>query len=140
MSIAVRISPVIIALILFLLFGVTGLYDGNNIDLLQVRQTKSGANDLLARMVYNTQHEPLLSEDGSGQTTLYTYNGQGQLLTVTDPLSETTTLSYDSNGFLQSVQGPLAGTSDKTYVSFYNGQIYSITDSEGYDVVFTYDA
>jgi len=120
--------------------SVTYIYDTNGIDLLEVRQTRLGQNELLARMTYNAQHRPLTYTGPSGHTTTYTYNSRGQLLTATDPLSHTTTLTYDPNGYLLSIVGPLPGTNDvstRTYDTF--GRIRTITDVSGYVLTFNYD-
>jgi RHS repeat-associated protein len=116
------------------------IYDTNGVDLLQVRQTRLGRNELLATITYNSLHRPLTTTDAAGQTTTFTYNAKGQLLTATDPLNETAIWSYDSNGYLLSVDGPLPGTNDvttMTYDSF--GRTRTITDVSGYIVTFNYD-
>jgi RHS repeat-associated protein len=117
------------------------VYDTNGIDLLEVRQTRAGNNELLSRMTYNTQHLPLTSTDAAGQTTTYAYNAQGQVLTATDPKNETTTYTYDTNGYLVAVVGPLPGTNDvvtATYDSY--GRLRTKTDVSGYTLTFDYDA
>ena len=38
------------------------LYDTNGIDLLEVRQTRAGNNELLAKATYNSQHQPLTTQ------------------------------------------------------------------------------
>ena len=88
------------------------IYATNGIDLLEVRQTRAGNNELLAKATYNSQHRPLTVIDAAGQTTTFTYNARGQLLTATDPKNETTTYTYDTNGYLVAVDGPLPGTND----------------------------
>ena len=50
------------------------IYAENGIDLLEIRQTRAGQNELLSKMTYNAQHLPLTSTDAAGQTTTYTYN------------------------------------------------------------------
>ena len=86
------------------------LYGTNGIDLLEVRQTRGGNNELLSRTTYNAQHLPLTTVDAAGQTNTFTYNSRGQLLTETNPKGETTTYTYDTNGYLIAVDGPLPGT------------------------------
>jgi RHS repeat-associated protein len=120
----------------------TYYYDGNNIDLLQVRQTQGTNNDLLARYVYNSQHEPLTYEDGSGQTTTYTYTiPLGQIQTIVQPSpGGTTTFNYNSSHYLTSIDGPLAGSNDVTTFTYDGfGRIYTVADSEGYTLTFAYD-
>jgi YD repeat-containing protein len=117
------------------------IYATNGIDLLEVRQTRAGNNELLAKATYNTQHLPLTRTDAAGQTTTFTYNGRGQRLTQTNPKNETTTFTYDTNGYLVMVDGPLPGTNDvmtATYDSF--GRTRTRTDESGYTVTLDYDA
>ena len=91
------------------------LYDTNGIDLLEIRQTRAGNNELLFRATYNSQHRPLTMTDAAGQTNTFTYNARSQLLTATDPKNETTTFTYDANGYLIAVDGPLPGTNDTSH-------------------------
>lgn len=117
------------------------VYSTNGIDLLEVRMTRAGKNELLSRMTYNAQHLPLTSVDAAGQTNTYTYNARGQLLSETNPKNETTTYTYDTNGYLIAVDGPLPGTNDvttATYDAF--GRMRTKTDVSGYTVTFDYDA
>jgi RHS repeat-associated protein len=117
------------------------IYDTNGVDLLEVRQTRAGNNELLARTAYNAQHLPLTSVDAAGQTNSYTYNTRGQLLMRINPRTETTTYSYDPDGYLLAVDGPLPGTSDTatgTYDGY--GRIRTKTDVSGYTLTFDYDA
>ncbi len=69
-------------------------YDPNNIDLLQVTETKNGDNFFIGAWTYNSHHLPLTHTDGSGQVTHYTYNSSQQLLTVTDANGKITTNTY----------------------------------------------
>jgi RHS repeat-associated protein len=119
----------------------TSIYDGNGIDLLEVRQTRAGNNELLFSASYNGQHRPLTVVDAAGQTNTYTYNARGQLLTQTNPKSETTTYTYNGDGYLTSIDGPLPGTNDvisATYDPF--GRSQTITAVDGYMLTFNYDA
>jgi RHS repeat-associated protein len=119
----------------------TYIYATNGIDLLETRQTRLGKNELLSKMTYNLQHQPLTQTDAAGQTTTATYNTRGQPLTTSNPKGETTTNSYDANGYLTAVDGPLPGTIDKitaTYDGF--GLVQSKTDVSGYTVTFIHDA
>jgi len=105
------------------------IYSTNGIDLLEVRMTRAGKNELLSRTTYNAQHLPLTAVDAAGQTNVFTYNARGQLLTKTNPKNETTSYSYDTNGYLIAVDGPLPGTNDTTtatYDSF--GRVRTRTD------------
>ena len=116
------------------------VYDTNGIDLLEVRQTRSGNNELLSRTTYNSQHRPLTVTDAAGQTSTFTYNARGQILSAIDPKNETNSFTYDPNGYLIAVDGPLPGTNDMataTYDSF--GRPRTLTDVSGYTLTFDYD-
>ncbi len=119
----------------------TYLYDTNGIDLLEVRMTRAGKDELLFKATYNAQHLPLTTTDAAGQTTTNAYNARGQLLATTNPKGETTTYAYDTNGFLLAVDGPLPGTNDTrlaTYDAF--GRVRTLTDADGYTTSTDYDA
>jgi RHS repeat-associated protein len=117
------------------------LYETNGIDLLEVRMTRAGQNQLLYKATYDAQHLRLTTAGADGQTTTNTYNARGQLLTTRNPLGETTTYLYDTNGYLVAVDRPLPGTNDlvtATYDAF--GRMQTKTDENGYTVAMTYDA
>lgn len=114
------------------------IYAENSIDLLEVRQTRAGQNELLWQTTYNSQHLPLTVKDAAGQTTTYTYNASGQVLTVTNALGETTTCHYDANGYRTAVVDPLGGTTKWTYDEV--GRVRTRTDESGYTLTFDYDA
>ena len=121
------------------------MYAANNLDLMEVRQTKSGANDLLAKFTYNKQHLPLTVQAASGRTTAYVYNSRGQATSVTNPKNETTTLTYDGNGYLTQVNGPLSGSNDVADLAYDSyGRVETITVAEGpsseYALTYSYDA
>ena len=124
----------------------TYTYAANGTDVLEVRQTSPGVNDLLASYAdYNALHQPGTVTDGAGQTTTYTYNAAGQVLTVTTParsgISETrtTTYTYDADGRLQTVTRPAEGaTTTYTYDSF--ARVRTVTDEDGYTITTDYDA
>ena len=117
----------------------TYTYAANGIDLLEVRQTTGGANDLLATFSsYTAQHRPQTVTDAAGQTTTITYNAASQPLTVTNPKSETTTFVYDSDGRLTSVTGPVTGTTATfTYDGY--GRARTSTSIDGDTVTVDYD-
>ena len=70
----------------------TYTYAANGIDLLEVRQTTGGANDLLASYGSHTAtHQPQTIMDAAGQTTTLTYTAAGHVATVTNARLETTT-------------------------------------------------
>jgi RHS repeat-associated protein len=115
-------------------------YATNNIDLIGMRMTRNGKNEVLMSATYDAQHLPLTLTDPAGQTVRFTYNSRGQLLTVTDAKNSVSTLTYDSNGFLVSFTGPLQGTSDVatfTYDSY--GRLRTTTNTAGYAVTVDYD-
>ena len=116
------------------------LYASNGIDLLEVRQTRAGNNELLSRTTYNGQHLPFATVDAAGQTNTFTYNARGQLLTETNPKGETTAYTYDTNGYLIVVDGPLPGTNDVVMATYDAlGRTLTKTDESGYTVTFEYD-
>jgi RHS repeat-associated protein len=116
------------------------LYASNGIDLLEVRQTRAGNNELLGRMTYNAQHLPLTTVGADGQTNTFTYNARGQLLTATNPKGEVTAYSYDTNGYLIAVDGPLPGTNDVSTATYDTlGRIQTRTDVSGYSLTFEHD-
>jgi RHS repeat-associated protein len=118
----------------------TNVYSTNFVDLLEIHQTTGTNNDLLARVVYNSQHLPVAVFDSSGQMTTNTYNARGQLLTTTDPLGETTSMSYDPNGFLLTVTGPLGGMNDTVGYSYDTvGRMRALTNADGYVLTYAYD-
>jgi RHS repeat-associated protein len=124
------------------------IYAENGIDLLEVRQTRAGQNQLLSTTTYKAQpqhlpaqpqHLPETYKDAAGQTTTYTYNSRGQILTETNAKNETTTYDYDGSPYLKSVHGPQPGPSSTfTYDSF--GRVRTKTDESGYALTFDYDA
>lgn len=115
-------------------------YDANNIDLLEVRQTKGGANDFIGKWIYNDKHRPTQHFNGSGQKTSYVYNSFGQLTSTTDAAGNTTTLTYDGNKRLQGIDGPMPGSLDKTVFTWYDyGEVKTVTNSSGYKISYNYD-
>ena len=120
------------------------IYDTNNIDLLETRQTKGTNNELLRKFTYNVLHEPLTDTDAAGQVTTYTYNAQGQVLTRKNAKNETTTYAYGSvvpAGCLASVTSPpfnsVSAVTTFTYDSF--KRVRTVTDSDNYTVTTDYD-
>jgi YD repeat-containing protein len=111
---------------------------GAGIDLLEIRQTRAGQSELLSKMTYNTQHQPLTSADAAGQVTTYTYNDRGQMLTRTNAKNEEITYRYDDKGQLRVIEGPLPGSSITfTYDSV--GRVRTNTDESGYTLTLDYD-
>ena len=123
------------------------IYDSNDIDLLEVRQTTAGANELLRKLTYNTQHEPLIDTDAAGQATTYVYNTYGQVLTRTNAKNETTTFGYGDDtfghpiGYLTSISSPpfsnVSAVTTFTYDSA--NRVRTVSDSDGYTVTTDYD-
>jgi RHS repeat-associated protein len=120
------------------------VYDTNNIDLLQVRQTTGNANELLRKVTYNSQHEPLTETDAAGQLATFTYNPNGQILTRKNAKNETTTFAYGGavpDGYLASITGPpfnsVSGITTFTYDSA--NRVRTVTDLDGYTITTDYD-
>jgi RHS repeat-associated protein len=120
------------------------VYDPNNIDLLEIRQTRGTNNELERKFTYNTLHEPLTDTDAAGQVTTNTYNAQGQLLTRKNAKNEATTYAYGGTvpaGLLASITSPpfnsVSAVTTFTYDSF--KRVRTVTDSDGYSVTTDYD-
>jgi YD repeat-containing protein len=119
-------------------------YGANDVDLLEIRQTTGGANELLRQFSYNSQHEPLTDTDAAGQQTIYTYNAYGQILTRTNAKNETTTFAYGGsvpNGYLASITSPpFNNISAVTSFTYDNAnRVRTVTESDGYTVTTDYD-
>lgn len=118
----------------------TYVYAANNVDLLEVRQTTAGINELLSSATYNDRHLPLTTTDASGQSTSYTYNARGQLLTATNAKGETTTRTYNADGYLTAIDGPLPGAEDTVRFTYdVVGTIQTVTNVDGYILTYDYD-
>jgi RHS repeat-associated protein len=123
------------------------VYDSNNIDLLEVRQTTGTANELLRKFTYNSQHEPLTDIDVAGQATTFTYNSYGQMLTRKNAKNETTSFAYGDGtsghpiGYLTSITSPpFNSTSAFTAFAYDNAnRVRAVTDSDGYTITTDYD-
>ncbi len=116
------------------------LYAANGNDLLEVRQTTNGLNELLASYSnYTSQHQPQTMIDAAGQTTTYTYDSVGQPLTITNAKQETTTLTYDADHRMASFAQPMTGAiTSYTYDGY--GRVRAVTDADGFTVTRDYDA
>ncbi len=117
----------------------TNIYETNDIDLKEVRQTRAGANELLKSATYNSAHLPLTVTDAAGQTTIYTYTTRGQLETVTNPKGEVTTFAHDAVGRLESITGDEPGAVTSYTYDGYN-RVRTKTDSDGHVLTYDYDA
>jgi RHS repeat-associated protein len=120
------------------------VYDTNNIDLLEIRQTRGTNNELQQKFTYNALHEPLTDTDAAGQVTTFTYNAVGQVLTRKNAKNETTTYAYGGAvpaGCLASVTSPpfnsVSAVTTFTYDSF--KRVRTVTDSDNYTVTTDYD-
>ncbi len=117
----------------------TQVYSADGLDLLEVRNTTAGANDLLATYTYNPQRRPLTVTDAAGATTTMTYNAAGQITTVTNAKQETTTFVYNGSGFLTSILAPGGAVSTSfTYDAL--GRVETVTTADGQMTSFEYDA
>lgn len=124
------------------------VYAGNGVDVMEVRQTRAGNNDLLSKMTYDGRHNMLTRTDASGRTTAYAYNSRSQITSITNAKSEVTTATYDGDGYLTQIDGPLSGTNDRTEADYDSyGRIASVTAVEGptsgtdhYTLTYSYDA
>jgi YD repeat-containing protein len=125
----------------------TSIYDTNNIDLLEVRQTTGTNNELLRKLTYNSLHEPLTDTDAAGQPTTFTYNSFGQILTRENARHEITTYGYGDGsagkpiGYLTSITSPLFNGSSAVTSFGYDSanRVRTMTDSDGYAVTADYD-
>ena len=123
------------------------VYDSNNIDLLEVRQTTGTANELLRKFTYNSQHERLTDIDAAGQATTFTFNSYGQMLTRKNAKNETTSFAYGDGtsghpiGYLTSITSPpFNSTSAVTAFAYDNAnRVRAVTDSDGYTITTDYD-
>jgi RHS repeat-associated protein len=133
-------------------------YDSNLIDLLNIRQTTSGENQLLRKFSYTypptipptpspPPHCVTMVQNPDGQRTKFQYNSLGQVIQITDPKGNITTLGHNANsGFLETILVPdVAGaalttakrTTTFTPDSFF--RVNQIMDGEGYILSFQYD-
>ena len=118
------------------------IYDTNDVDLLEIRQTTGANNDLLRKFTYNTQHEPLTDTDAAGQVTSFTYNTYGQILTRENAKHEITTFAYGGtvpDGYLASITSPPFNGNSAVTTFAYDGfnRVRTVTDSDGYATITT---
>jgi RHS repeat-associated protein len=112
-------------------------YDSTGVNLLYITNTTGGMHDVLYKLTYNGQHEPLTIVAANGATTQYEYNALGQMTKRTDADGSVTTYGYKDD-YLTSVEGPLGATYSLTYDSF--GRLATATDPGGETVKYEYDA
>ncbi len=123
------------------------VYDANNIDILETRQTTGVSNELLRKFTYNSQHKPLTDTDAAGQTTTFTHNAYGQILTQKNAKNETTTFGYGDGtvghpiGYLTSITSPLFNGSSAVTAFAYDSanRVRTVTDSDSYTIITDYD-
>lgn len=90
-------------------------YAGNDIDLLEIRETQGTDNFMLGKWQYNNQHLATLAIDGSGQRSSFVYDANGLPTSITNAIGGVSTFAYNSD-----LTATIGGT-----VS--NGKIASIT-------------
>jgi YD repeat-containing protein len=114
-------------------------YGPNGVQVLEVRQTTGGLNDLLASFAnFTPALLPQTITDAAGQTTTVTYTAAGQVLTTTNAKAETTTYGYAPDGRLLSVTGPVSGaTTTYTYDGY--GRVRTVTDADNSTITTDYD-
>ncbi len=120
------------------------IYDTNDVDLLEIRQTTGANNDLLRKFTYNTQHEPLTDTDAAGQVTSFTYNTYGQISTRENAKHEITTFAYGGtvpDGYLASITSPPFNGNSAVTTFAYDGfnRVRTVTDTDGYTITTDYD-
>jgi RHS repeat-associated protein len=120
------------------------VYAANNVDLVEVRQTRGTNNELLRTFTYNALHEPLTDTDAAGQVTTYTYNAQGQVLTRKNAKNETTTYAYGGAvpaNCLASITSPPFNTVSAVTSFTYDSmkRVRTVTDCDGYTTTTDYD-
>ena len=121
-------------------------YASNGIDILKVRQARSGAScsntsgvyDVVAQYTYNGQHEPLTYTDAANQTTNYTYDTAGQVTSGTNALGEMTTYHRDANSYLLSISGP-RGEALASFTYDPVGHVSTQTDAGGETIGYSWD-
>ncbi|MDB6134232.1 MAG: hypothetical protein JWM59_2475 [Verrucomicrobiales bacterium] len=119
------------------------------LDLTAVKVRRGAGYDVISRFSDFTAHKPGTVIDAAGQKTTFTFNAAGQVLTVRNPRNEITTFSYyDSNaagrqrkGRISSIDGPLPGAGDTVTLDYdLAGNANTVTGTDGYTLVFQYDA
>lgn len=138
----------------------------SNLDLTKIEQQISATPTwaTLAQFTYNSAHQILTATDAANQVWRYAYNSAGQMIYATNPLNETRFWEYDASARLTRVTVPVAvahasvvyGTTNLTaataqslnYTAACSGVTapantnlpISVTDSEGYEKCYEYDA
>jgi RHS repeat-associated protein len=115
-------------------------YDTNGVDLLEMRMTRQGKNELLLKASYNRNHQQTTVTDAAGLTTAYGYNALGLIQYLTNANGAVTTFTYDPNGYMLAIDGPQAGTNDSVHFTYDAvGRMQTVTDTEGFTVAYAYD-
>ncbi len=113
-------------------------YSTDGVDLLEVRNTTNGGNDLLAKYTYNGLHRPITAFGPNGLSTVLTYNGWGQVTSIKNTKNEATQFLYDLSGYLKEIDGAIPGTQTLfTYDAV--GRLASLTGPDGYSLSYGYD-
>jgi RHS repeat-associated protein len=122
----------------------TYIYASNDVDLLEIRQTRGTNNELLRKFTYNAQHLPITDMDAAGQSTTYTYNSRGQVLTRKNARNEITTYAYGGAvpaNYLAFITSPpfnsVSAVTSFTYDSM--KRVRTVTDTDNYTVTTDYD-
>ncbi len=123
------------------------VYDSNQIDLLEIRQTTGVNNELVRQLGDYHLHQPQTDIDASGQPTYFTYNTFGQILTQTNAKGERTTYDYGDGtsvptGYLASITSPEFNSAFAITRFGYDGfhRVQTVTnDPDGYTVTTDYD-
>ncbi len=124
-------------------------YDPNSpIDVIEVRNITSGANDLLTSFGDYQNHRPKTITDAAGEQTHILYNARGQLSQITNAKNELTKFDYDetanspSFGMLTKITKAFSDPLLASATSFGHdsyGRVHTITDSENYALTIAYD-
>ena len=86
---------------------------------------------------YNEWSQPLVETKRQGKTITHTYDKQGNEVSRTDENGNTTTYEYNGKGERIKEIDPLAQSKTFSYV---NGNIASVSDTQGVQFAYTYDA
>ena len=123
------------------------IYDSTQIDLLEIRQTTGGSNELVRQFGDYYLHQPRTEIDAAGQPTYFTFNTFGQILTRTNAKNEQTTYAYGNGisvplGFLASITSPNFNSNNAVisfgYDSFHRVRTVT-TKPDEYTVTTDYD-
>ncbi|RYD67010.1 MAG: RHS repeat protein, partial [Verrucomicrobiaceae bacterium] len=134
----------------------TFVYDANQIDLLEVWNTRVGQNVRLVKLSNYYSHRPQTIESGDGNVTQLLYNNRGQVTRITNPKNEIMEFVYNSVGFLTDIKqggtlvnGQVTGSKVVAKYTSYRGSealVGTVTTGDGslpggaaYTTTFSYD-